>query len=111
MLCLSLPCLCSINDLFSFQSCLTELLYVVKCFDSFISVLFSKTVVSLRLKRRLFDQVMLVRRMEEERLIIVKEMTQHCQYLRKALGKLDNLLRQVDEDIKNHGRFHTISPY
>ncbi|XP_073318484.1 uncharacterized protein [Pagrus major] len=59
-------------------------------------------VVSLRLKRRLFDQVMLVRRMEEERLIIVKEMTQHCQYLRNALDKLDNLLHQVDHDIKNH---------
>ncbi|TKS69391.1 S-antigen protein [Collichthys lucidus] len=59
-------------------------------------------VVSLRLKRRLFDQVMLVRRMEEERLIIVKEMTQHCHYLRKALDKLDHLLHCMDEDIKNH---------
>ncbi|TKS91148.1 hypothetical protein D9C73_025282 [Collichthys lucidus] len=67
-----------------------------------ISALFSKTVVSLRLKRRLFDQVMLVRRMEEERLIIVKEMTQHCHYLRKALDKLDHLLHCMDEDIKNH---------
>ncbi|KAK0156220.1 hypothetical protein N1851_000502 [Merluccius polli] len=59
-------------------------------------------VVSLRLKRRLFDQVMLVRRMEEERLIIVKEMTQHCHYLRKALDKLNHLLHHMDEDIKNH---------
>ncbi|KAE8300818.1 hypothetical protein D5F01_LYC00965 [Larimichthys crocea] len=59
-------------------------------------------VVSLRSKRRLFDQVMLVRRMEEERLIIVKEMTQHCHYLRKALDKLDHLLHFLDEDIKNH---------
>ena len=67
-------------------------------------------MVSLRLKRRLFDQVMLVRRMEEERLIIVKEMTQHCHYLRKALDKLDHLLHHMDEDIKNHSRFH-ISPF
>ncbi|KAG8004387.1 hypothetical protein GBF38_022174, partial [Nibea albiflora] len=59
-------------------------------------------VVSLRLKRRLFDQVMLVRRLEEERLIIVKEMTQHCHYLRKSLDKLDHLLHRMDEDIKNH---------
>ena len=99
MLCFSLPCL------FSFQSCLTELLY--ECFDGFISVLFSKIVGSLRLKRRLFDQVMLVRRMEEERVIIVKEMTQHYQYLRNALDKLDNLLHQTEQDMKNHGRFHT----
>ncbi|XP_030275685.1 uncharacterized protein LOC115583222 [Sparus aurata] len=59
-------------------------------------------VVSLRLKRRLFDQVMLVRRLEEEKLIIVKEMTQHCQSLKKALNKLDNLLHKTKEDIKNH---------
>ncbi|XP_041848213.1 uncharacterized protein LOC121644386 [Melanotaenia boesemani] len=59
-------------------------------------------VVSLRLKRRLFDQVMLVRRMEEEKPILVKEMTQHYQYLRKALDKLDNLLHHTEENIKNH---------
>lgn len=70
------------------------------------SVLFSKTVVSLRLKRRLFDQVMLVRRLEEEKLIIVKEMTQHCQSLKKALNELDNLLHKTKEDIKNHSMFH-----
>ncbi|KAK7173361.1 hypothetical protein R3I93_003245 [Phoxinus phoxinus] len=59
-------------------------------------------VVSLRLKRRLFDQVMLVRRMEEEKIIIVKEMTQHYQHLKKKLDKLDRLLRETKEDIKIH---------
>ena len=49
---------------------------------------------------------MLVKRMEEEKLIIVKEITQHCQYLRKALDKLDNLLHQIKEDTKNHIMFH-----
>ncbi|XP_026128653.1 uncharacterized protein LOC113109209 [Carassius auratus] len=44
-------------------------------------------VVSLRLKRQLFDQVMLVRRMEEEKIIIVKEMTQHYQHLKKNIGQ------------------------
>ncbi len=63
-------------------------------------------MVSLRLKRRLFDQVMLVKRMEEERVIIVKEMTQHCQYLRKALDKLTNLLHHIDEDISNHSTLY-----
>ncbi|KAI9514149.1 hypothetical protein NQZ68_035613 [Dissostichus eleginoides] len=58
-------------------------------------------VVSLRTKRRLFDQVMLVRRMEEEKVMIVKEMTQHCQNLRQALDKLDHLLHQTKDDIGN----------
>ncbi|XP_034083115.1 chromatin-remodeling ATPase INO80-like isoform X1 [Gymnodraco acuticeps] len=58
-------------------------------------------VVNLRTKRRLFDQVMLVRRMEEEKVIIVKEMTQHCQNLRQALDKLDHLLHQTKDDIRN----------
>ncbi|XP_041866472.1 uncharacterized protein LOC121655730 isoform X1 [Melanotaenia boesemani] len=64
--------------------------------------LYRQNVVSLRLKRRLFDQVMLVRRMEEEKPILVKEMTQHYQYLRKTLDKLDNLLHHTEENIKNH---------
>ncbi|XP_051800777.1 uncharacterized protein LOC110971783 isoform X2 [Acanthochromis polyacanthus] len=59
-------------------------------------------VVSLRLKRRVFDQVMLVRRIEEERLIVVKEMTQHYQYLRNALDKLQSLLHHTEENIKNN---------
>ncbi|KAI9517930.1 hypothetical protein NQZ68_001099 [Dissostichus eleginoides] len=63
-------------------------------------------VVSLRTKRRLFDQVMLVRRMEEEKVIIVKEMTQHCQNLRQALDKLDHLLHQTKDDIRNQSMFH-----
>ncbi|CAL8236874.1 unnamed protein product [Arctogadus glacialis] len=58
-------------------------------------------VISLRLKRRLFDQVMLVRRLDEEKAIVVKEMTQHCQYLKKGLDKLNNLLAQNTEDLKN----------
>ncbi|KAI9548860.1 hypothetical protein NQZ68_003394 [Dissostichus eleginoides] len=58
-------------------------------------------VVSLRTKRRLFDQVMLVRRMEKEKVIIVKDMTQHCQNLRQALDKLDHLLDQTKDDIRN----------
>ncbi|RXN05330.1 hypothetical protein ROHU_033475 [Labeo rohita] len=59
-------------------------------------------VVSLRLKRRLFDQVMLVRRLEEEKIIIIKEMTQHYQHLKKVLDKLDRLLGETEE-MKIHG--------
>ncbi|RXN07739.1 hypothetical protein ROHU_032173 [Labeo rohita] len=54
-------------------------------------------VVSLHLKRRLFDQVMLVRRLEEEKIIIIKEMTQHYQHLKKVLDKLDRLLGETEE--------------
>ncbi|KAM3620340.1 uncharacterized protein V6R79_021868 [Siganus canaliculatus] len=59
-------------------------------------------VVSLRLKRRFFDQVMLVRRMEEEKLILVKEMTQHYQYLRNALDKVETVLHHTAENITNN---------
>ncbi|XP_058478960.1 uncharacterized protein LOC131455382 [Solea solea] len=59
-------------------------------------------VVSLRTKQQLFDQVLLVRRMEEEKPLIVKEMTQHHQCLRKAIDKLDHLLHHTEENIKNH---------
>lgn len=68
-------------------------------------LLFSVIVASLRLKRRLFEQVLLVRRMEEEKMIIVKEMTQHCQHLKKTLDKLDTLLRETKEDIKIHSMY------
>ncbi|KAL1263517.1 hypothetical protein QQF64_006256 [Cirrhinus molitorella] len=54
-------------------------------------------VASLRLKRRLFDQVMLVRRLEEEKIIIVKEMTQHYQHLKNVLDKLDCLLGETEK--------------
>ncbi|XP_073717457.1 uncharacterized protein [Misgurnus anguillicaudatus] len=59
-------------------------------------------VVSLRLKRRLFDQVMLAKRMDEEKIIIVKEMTQHYQHLKNTLDQLDTFLREIKEDIKIH---------
>ncbi|RXN18986.1 hypothetical protein ROHU_007557 [Labeo rohita] len=57
----------------------------------------TKSVVSLRLKRRLFDQVMLVRRLEEEKIIIIKEMPPHYQHLKKVLDKLDRLLGETEE--------------
>ncbi|CAM4573646.1 unnamed protein product [Leuciscus chuanchicus] len=71
--------------------------------------LYRQNVASLRLKRRLFDQVLLVRRMEEEKIIIVKEMTQHYQHLKKTLDKLDSLLRETKEDIKIHNPFRELT--
>lgn len=81
-------------------------LNMFKCFNFFPLLFYlKKIVVSLRLKRQLFDQVMLVRRMEEEKIIIVKEMTQHYQHLKKTLDKLDILLRETKEDIKIHSMY------
>ncbi len=74
-------------------------------------LLFSKIVVSFRLKRRLFDQVMLVSRLEEEKIIIVKEMTQHYQHLKKALDKLDSLLGKTMEEMKIHSMYQLIYFY
>ncbi|KAI9526252.1 hypothetical protein NQZ68_041640 [Dissostichus eleginoides] len=40
---------------------------------------------TFRLKRSVFDQVMLVRRLEEEQSILVKEMSQHIMFLLKEV--------------------------
>ncbi|KAL1246753.1 hypothetical protein QQF64_034314, partial [Cirrhinus molitorella] len=40
---------------------------------------------------------MLVRRLEEEKIIIVKEMTQHYQHLKNVLDKLDCLLGETEK--------------
>ncbi|KAK7878378.1 hypothetical protein WMY93_031008 [Mugilogobius chulae] len=55
-------------------------------------------VVSFRLKRQHFDQVMLVNRYKEEKIILVKEMIQHCHYMSAALDKLDTLYHQSDDE-------------
>ena len=38
-------------------------------------------------------------------MIIVKEMTQHYQHLKKTLDKLDSLLQETKEDIKIHSMY------
>lgn len=40
------------------------------------------------MKRQLFDQVMLVRRLTEEKDIILSEMRQHCQYQQYMVEEL-----------------------
>ncbi|XP_041954229.1 uncharacterized protein LOC121713601 [Alosa sapidissima] len=46
---------------------------------------------SFRLKRSLFDQVMLLKRYEEEQIILVKEMSQHIRSLRKEMNRVEKL--------------------
>lgn len=51
--------------------------------------------VSIITKKKLFDQVMLVSRLTEERQILVKEMIQHCQYLKDSIAKVQSLMATV----------------
>ncbi|XP_077088059.1 uncharacterized protein LOC143739456 [Siphateles boraxobius] len=50
---------------------------------------------SFRLKRSVFDQTMLIRRLEEEQSILVKEMSQHITSLRKEIKAVDKLKENI----------------
>ncbi|XP_077057397.1 uncharacterized protein LOC143710319 [Siphateles boraxobius] len=50
---------------------------------------------SFRLKRSIFDQMMLVRRLEEEQSILVKEMSQHITSLRKEIKGVEKLKENI----------------
>ncbi|XP_073729776.1 uncharacterized protein [Misgurnus anguillicaudatus] len=53
--------------------------------------------VNIITKKKLFDQLMLVSRLTEEKEILVKEMMQHCQYLKNSLAKVQSLMATVSE--------------
>ncbi|XP_077082819.1 uncharacterized protein LOC143736107 isoform X3 [Siphateles boraxobius] len=55
---------------------------------------------TFRLKRSIFDQVMLLKRLEEEQSILVKEMSQHIKYLLKQVQEVESLRGQTLEGIK-----------
>ncbi|XP_051992989.1 uncharacterized protein LOC127651276 isoform X1 [Xyrauchen texanus] len=55
---------------------------------------------TFRLKRSIFDQVMLLKRLEEEQSILVKEMSQHIKYLLKQVQEVESLRGQTLECIK-----------
>ncbi|KAK5926611.1 hypothetical protein CgunFtcFv8_022169 [Champsocephalus gunnari] len=55
---------------------------------------------TFRLKRSVFDQVMLVRRLEEEQSILVKEMSQHIMFLLKEVQEVEALRGQTLKGIK-----------
>ncbi|XP_077063426.1 uncharacterized protein LOC143735321 isoform X1 [Siphateles boraxobius] len=55
---------------------------------------------TFRLKRSIFDQVMLLKRLEEEQSILVKEMSQHIKYLLKQVQEVESLRGQTLERIK-----------
>ncbi|XP_031159719.1 uncharacterized protein LOC116053008 isoform X2 [Sander lucioperca] len=57
---------------------------------------------TFRLKRLVFDQIMLLKRMEEEQSILVKEMSQHVMYLLKEVQQVEALKGQTLESIKTN---------
>uniref|UniRef100_A0AAV2M137 Uncharacterized protein n=1 Tax=Knipowitschia caucasica TaxID=637954 RepID=A0AAV2M137_KNICA len=55
----------------------------------------------LRLKRQVFDQVMLVSRLQEEKDILLHEMMRHCTFLRQKVGQLNTRIVKNTEDFSN----------
>ncbi|KAI9522394.1 hypothetical protein NQZ68_036310 [Dissostichus eleginoides] len=51
--------------------------------------------VDILTKKGLFDQEMLLSRLTEEKQILVKEMMQHCQYLKDSVSKVQTLMAPV----------------
>ncbi|XP_046894585.1 uncharacterized protein LOC124479742 isoform X2 [Hypomesus transpacificus] len=51
--------------------------------------------VDILTKKKLFDHVMLASRLKEEKQILVKEMLQHCQYLKDSVAKVQTLMGTV----------------
>lgn len=51
--------------------------------------------VDIITKKKLFDQLMLVSWLTEEKQILVKEMMQHCQYLKDSAEKVQSLMATV----------------
>jgi len=57
--------------------------------------------VNLLTKKKVFDKVMLIRRLEEEKIILVQEAKQHWLYLRSQEHKLNSLLDSISSGGKN----------
>lgn len=51
--------------------------------------------VEIMTKKKLFDKVMLVSRLTEEKQILLKEMMQHCHYLKDSVTKVQSLMATV----------------
>ncbi|KAK6467282.1 hypothetical protein HHUSO_G35284, partial [Huso huso] len=62
--------------------------------------IYKKTAVGLYTKKRVFDKVMLLRRLHEEGVILVREMKQHWEYLRRSAGTLRDLASQLSDDLQ-----------
>lgn len=59
------------------------------------------SAIGLGIKRQMFDQVMLVKRLGEEKHILLSEMAQHCVYLQKKAEELRDLTNRVTDNAQN----------
>ncbi|CAL8235428.1 unnamed protein product [Arctogadus glacialis] len=60
----------------------------------------NKDGVDILTKKKLFDLHMLASRLAEEKEILVKEMMQHCQYLKEACTKVQSLMASISGSIQ-----------
>jgi len=49
-------------------------------------------------KKNVLDKVMLVARLKEEEVIVVREVKQHMEYMRSVAGLIEELTFQLTED-------------
>lgn len=49
-------------------------------------------------KKNVFDKVMLLARLKEEEVIVVREVKQHMEYMRSVAGLIEELTSKLTED-------------
>lgn len=55
-------------------------------------------------KKRVYDKVMLLTRLKEEEVIVVREVKQHWEYLRSVVGMIEELSSQLSEGITQQSK-------
>ncbi|MED6254052.1 hypothetical protein ATANTOWER_013725 [Ataeniobius toweri] len=55
------------------------------------------------MKKKLYDKVMLLTRLKEEEVVVVREVKKHWEYLRSVVGTLEELSSQLSEGITQQG--------
>ena len=62
-------------------------------------------------KKKVYDKVMLLSRLKEESVIVVREVKQHLEYMRSTVGVMEELSSQLSEAIGGQGKIHFIYIY
>lgn len=75
--------------------------YLINIYFIYIVYLYYVDGVNLLTKKKVFDKVMLIQRLEEEQIILIQEAKQHWLYLRSQEHKLNGLLDSIISDGKN----------
>ncbi|MEQ2282318.1 hypothetical protein AMECASPLE_039319 [Ameca splendens] len=59
-------------------------------------------------KKKFYDKVMLLTRLKEEEVIVVREVEQHWEDLRTVVGTLEELFSQLSEGITQQGSIEAL---